>query len=165
MNRQHQKRLQQEKIQAEGRAEKALEMLNEALNRRDEAREEARILQEEKRVLQIEFEQAKEQFQQQQRRIMQPQFWTDEVIAPLAREFEMFDLITRNISEQNDGAAHNNDGAAHNTAHKALAELAANFDVERAGHIRKSLVAQWVYLRWLELTNEIAGEDDGVGAV
>lgn len=93
------------------------------------------------------------QLEQLQVMVTQPQFWANEVIAPFARELEMFNLIIQKMPEKDDATTDD-------TAHEVLAELTANFDRKRVEQIRKSLVAQWVYLHWLELTEDTTGDRD-----
>ena len=160
---------------ANDKAKEAKRLLEEAVRERDEARRNAAI-----------FEKALERVKAQRNELIEaatktetertrqeqhlsylrelrelakrPGFWLDEVVAPFARELEMFDLVPH-VARQTD-AGDPTDMAIE--AADSLAQLAQEFDEERAAYVRRLLLAQWVYLRWLELTTATGTSDKHV---
>lgn len=153
------------------RAEEAERLLDKASHERDEAERQVK-------VLESAIEQVKEQrqelidalkktaadrerseehlkrLQELRELVKSPQFWLDEVAAPFAHEIEMFDLVPQVARSSDRGDP--SDMALE--AAELLAQLAEKFDLEKASYVRRLLLAQWVYLRWLELIDDTAVE-------
>jgi len=99
-----------------------------------------------RRRLQIKRDQ---QWKRLKRRVMQPGFWIEAVAVPFAKELEMFDMLPEVARQYDSGDPA--DMALE--AAQLLIGLTQSFEQSDAAKLRRMLMAQWVYLRWLELTS------------
>lgn len=78
--------------------------------------------------------------------LQQEAFWEAEMLLPFAEALELFSTLAE-LASQPDAAL--SQWAA--DVAEGLAELPVTFDQTQAERVKQCLLAQWVYVRWLEL--------------
>lgn len=76
-------------------------------------------------------------------------FSANEIIALLAREIAMCDDVIAWMKNKKD------DDVVLDAVSKAFAKKTTNLNAKHVAERRKSLITEWVYLRWWELNNEV----------
>jgi DNA repair exonuclease SbcCD ATPase subunit len=124
-------------------------------------RNDAQVLQdktlEEQQNLQTSLDQTREKLNQLEAKVTKPQFWKKEFVEPFAFALHEFNDIGGSSENDDPQAVRELFQTWHGEIEAQVIEFATNgFDLEACERLRRILLLQWVYLRWLEI-REFAG--------
>ena len=88
-----------------------------------------------------------------EQRVTHPKFWTQEMVAPFSETLGAFDDVYGANAPEAPGEVLEQFGAWHRQVEETLgALLSGPFDLAACERLRRVLICQWVYLRWLEIS-------------